>query len=183
MAFEFTPKKRRKAHRLEELQVAEISFVNRPANPGAKISLLKRDEAAPSRQPKKDTKKMFSTKEDIAEFLKGGVASVAKSKESNLESIVHWMSEHQTAHKAGQVQLAKSLELRCPSVADVDEALNELTASIRKSSEPNYAAYNRALESRAGHELYDLRCALERCGSDGNAYSAEWDRERQATRR
>ena len=126
---------------------------------------------------------MFSTKEDLAAFLQGGVATIAKSESTTLESILHWMAEHRQANTAGQVQLAKSLEMSCPSVADVDAALNELTKSIQKASEPHYKAYARCLESQAGHELYDLRCALERCGSDGNAYSAEWDRERQPSTR
>ena len=182
MAFEFSAKKRRKAHRLIDLEVGEISVVDRPANRGARIVLLKRDESAPSRQ-QKDTEKMFSTKEDLDEFLKGGVASVAKSKESSLESIAHWMSEHAAANQANKIQLAKSLELQCPSVSDVDEAIGELARSIQKASEPHYKAYARCLESQAGAELYALRDCLERCGSDGSEYSNLWDRERQATRR
>ena len=180
--FTFTPKKRRKA-KLEELQVDEISLVDRPANRGARIVLLKRDETAPSRQPKDTEKMFFKTAEDVGEFLRGGVAVISKSESTTLESVVAWMSEHAAANQANKVQLAKSLELQCPSVSDVDEAIGELARSIQKASEPHYKAYARCLESQAGAELYALRDCLERCGSDGSEYSNLWDRERQATRR
>ena len=121
-------------------------------------------------------------KDNLAEYMAGGIAAVAKSDSTTLENIMKWMSEQAGANKVGKVKLAKALELSCPTVANCDEALDELTARIKMPSEPKYRAYTRALESTAGKELYGLRDALTRAGSDGSAYSAAWDRERQNSR-
>ncbi len=174
----FTFKRRDDAHHLTDLEVSEISLVDKPANRGAKVLLVKRDED----EQKETTKMNLTDKESLAAFMRDGVATMAKSDASTLESIAAWLHEHQTANKQGKVDLAKALEHRCPSVADVDEALDELTEATRKVGEAKYKAYERALASTAGRELYALRHDLQRCGSDGSAYSNAWDVERQSSR-
>ena len=167
--------RQRRSTELRELEVNEVSLVDRPANPGAKILIFKRHTQ--SRQGESSMSDIYKSvlPDDLGELLKRGTSAVKidKAGVSPLQKVATWLRLYGDATEQGSVTLCKSLETQPPSVNECDRALAELVRELKGDhGDDHFQVYDKVISSPFGKQIYAHRDAMTRAGDDPKVFAS-----------
>ena len=160
--------------RLMDLQINEVSLVDNPANPGARILLLKRKGEVTSDTIEDNISMTKNYSADMADLLEKGTDALTVEKGLGpLKKVTAWLKRYSDAETGNDTMVIAKLEPTVPSVSEIDKAIAELAEQIRADEETPHAAYMRAITSNFGKELYGLRDCMVRAGNNADAFAAQ----------
>ena len=171
--------RQRRRTELSDLEVDEVSLVDTPANFGAKILMLKRDDTGKLRgSPIMSDIYKSVLPDDLGELLERGTSAVnvEKAGVSPLQKVATWLRLYGDATTQGSVSVCKSLEGQPPSVNDCDRALAELCRELKGThGDDHFKTYEQVITSPFGKQIYAHRDAMTRAGDDPKVFASHLD--------
>jgi hypothetical protein len=126
---------------LENLELTELSFVDRPANPLAKIAIAKRDNSQdePEAQPVKKQESIMTFEQHVADFTKAGLSpneALFKARVAYPREFSKW--QNAPVHVPARIEKSES-------VARAERAIQKRADEIRSAEKlPHHIAFSKA---------------------------------------
>lgn len=121
-----TTEQPRRRRRLTSLRIREVSLVDRPANPGARVALWKRDGGAPP-QPQEDT--MSDDEKSALEAAEATIADLTRTVSEQAEEIARLRKERDEAVAAADAARGETGDEPTDEIA---KAMATLPAALRE---------------------------------------------------